>query len=373
MIKTKVAIVKCNSYNPSDVRGATRKLMDLLGFDTNTSKDLTLINPNLLSAKAPDRAITTHPVVVRAVSDLFSSNGNKVLVGDSPGGADRGVHRVWKNTGLLDAMKGAAGKLHSFEGNPVVKVSHNGRSFHVADVAKKADLVIGVSKLKTHVLTLMTGALKNCYGFIPGFRKAVYHKEFPKPDKFSAMLVDLYAATKPDLFIMDAILAMEGDGPSSGKPKQLNLLLASTDAVALDSVAATVIGFQPRKIDYLKLAHDMRIGRADLDEIDIIGENIAECKADSFELPSNTKLKMIPDLLVKLISPYIWAHPAIDHDVCIRCDECKDNCPTGAISEDGDKLVYDYNRCIDCMCCHELCPNKAVYIKKSWLARKFIH
>jgi len=310
---------------------------------------------------------------VRAVADLFSANGNKVFVGDSPGGADRGVGRVWKNTGLEDAMQGSAAELYPFEGNTVVPAKYNGRQFHIADVRQKANLVVSLPKLKTHVLTLMTGGVKNCFGFIPGFRKAMYHKEFPKPYDFSAMLVDLYAATKPDLFIMDAILAMEGDGPSSGKPRNLNLLLASTDAVAMDTVAAAIIGFDPMKLDFLKIARERNIGCSRLEDIDIIGMELAKCKVDDFRRPSNTYLKLIPEFLVKLIDPYVWARPAIDYQTCTNCDICKENCPMGAISEQNGKLIYDYSKSIDCMCCHELCPNRSIYIDKSWIARKFIH
>lgn len=372
MDKSRVAILRCDGYQPREIKPALDKLLELIGFVGPDSKGITLVNPNLLSARGPERAITTHPHLVRAVADKFVNGSSKVYVGDSPGGADRGVKRVWKNTGLLDAMQGSGADLYSFEGNPVVQVQHNGREFRINELARKADFVVGVSKLKTHVLTLMTGALKNCFGFVPGFRKAIYHKEYPKPYQFSEMLTDLYAASKPDLFIMDAILAMEGDGPSSGRPRKLNLLLASTDAVALDTVAATIIGFNPRKIDYLKIASDWNIGNTDLNRIEIVGEPLAKCKVDDFKLPSNTKLKLIPDILVKLISPYVWAHPAIDYEACINCDICMDNCPMHAISEEGDRLVYDYSKCIDCMCCHELCPNEAIYINKSWLAKKFI-
>ncbi|MCP4631854.1 MAG: DUF362 domain-containing protein, partial [candidate division Zixibacteria bacterium] len=283
------------------------------------------------------------------------------------------VMRVWRNTGLLDVLKDSNSELYSFEGNPVATVNFNGSEFHISDIREKADFVIGLPKLKTHVLTLMTGALKNGFGFIPGFRKSIYHKQYPKPYQFSEMLANLYGATKPDLFIMDAILAMEGDGPSSGKPKMLNLMLASTDAVALDSVAATIIGFEPSKIDYLKIASELNLGIVDLNEIEIVGDKLEECKVSDFILPSNTKLKLIPDLLIKLIKPYVWAHPAIDHEKCEMCYECMNNCPMEALSEVDGKLVYDYSKCIDCMCCHELCPSEAVFINKSWLVRKIIH
>ncbi len=372
MSKARVAIVKCDNYHPQNLKGAVYKLLELLDIKLDLPRENILLNPNLLSAKGPDRAITTHPHLVRVVADMFCTNDTKVFVGDSPGGADRGVKRIWRNTGLLESMKSSKAYLFSFEGHAVTPVQHNGRQFMITEIRNRCDFVIGLPKLKTHVLTLMTGALKNCFGFIPGFRKSLYHKELPKPYEFSEMLVDLYAATKPDLFIMDAILAMEGDGPSSGNPKKLNLLLASTDAIALDTAAASIIGFDPMKIDYLKIAAQQGLGRAELEQIDIAGEDIISCKPAEFTLPSNTKLKLIPDFLIKMISPYVWAHPAIDYDKCINCHICRDSCPVKAISEDGDKLVYDYSKCIDCMCCHELCPNEAIYLKKSWLVKKFI-
>jgi len=374
-LRPKVSIVDCASYDRDEVTRKVRETLDLLGgLDRYIQPGMkVLLKPNFLSAKEPERAITTHPEIVAAVAREVKALGADVFVGDSPGGAKRGVRRVWRNTGMMDMAERENIELVSFEAAGVKKFETNGRSYYLAKPAIEADFMINLPKLKTHVLTLMTGAIKNMFGLIPGFRKANYHKEFPKPKDFAQIIVDIFSLKQPGLTIMDAVLSMEGDGPSSGNPYWSKMLLASTDAVAVDAIAGEIIGLNPSKVPVTKAAADAGLGIGWPEMIEVVGKPLNQARLADFKLTSNRKIEMIPKFLVRIIDPYIWVRPAIDGAFCTNCNTCVTSCPVNALSDGkGGPPVFDYDKCINCWCCHELCPEKAVFTKKSWLAEKFI-
>ncbi|MCX6828632.1 MAG: DUF362 domain-containing protein [candidate division Zixibacteria bacterium] len=373
--KTRVAIVACDSYKQDILDEKIEELLDLLGgLDKYIKPGMrVLLKPNLLSAKEPARAITTHPEIVAAVARKVRELGAEVIVGDSPGGAKRGVQRVWENTGMLAMAERENIRLVNFESGGVVRFEINGKSYHLAKHAVEADFIISLPKLKTHVLTLMTGGVKNMFGLIPGFRKGEYHKEAPKPNDFAQILVDILSLKPPGLTIMDAVLAMEGDGPSSGTPRWANLLLASPDAVAIDAVASEIIGLKPDRVPTTRIASEAGLGIAWPEALDIVGEKVVDIRFSDFKLTSNRKIELIPGILTKLLGRYIWVRPAISENSCTRCDICANSCPTGALSKHVNGVpTFDYEKCINCWCCHELCPSKSVFVNQSWLAKKFI-
>ena len=245
--RPQVAIVDCPGYETNLVSQKVKESLELIGGLEQFIKPgmKVLLKPNFLSAKEPERAITTHPEVAAAVAREVRKLGAEVKIGDSPGGAKRGIKRVWQNTGFLDMCQRESIELISFEAAGVEKFETNGRTYYLAKPAIEADFIINLPKLKTHVLTLMTGAVKNMFGLIPGFRKANYHKQFPKPKDFAQVIVDILSLCPPGLTIMDAIVSMEGEGPSSGQPYKTNLIITSADPVAVDAVAAEIIGLKP--------------------------------------------------------------------------------------------------------------------------------
>ncbi|UCD17455.1 MAG: DUF362 domain-containing protein, partial [Candidatus Zixiibacteriota bacterium] len=277
------------------------------------------------------------------------------------------------NTGMAAMAEREGIELVNFEASGVVRRELDGRVYFLARPAAEADFIISLPKLKTHVLTLMTGAVKNMFGLIPGFRKANYHKENPKPADFAQVVVDILALRPPDLTIMDAVLAMEGDGPSSGNPRRVNLLLGSADPVALDAVASDIIGLPPDKVPTTRIASEAGLGFGWPEAAYIVGQRLADVRMNDFQLTSNRKLELLPKFLVRLIDPYVWVRPAIRRDECTKCNTCVDSCPTHALSgEDEEVPIIDYDTCINCWCCHELCPSRAVFVNRSWLAKKFI-
>ncbi len=373
--RPQVAIVDCPGYETSLVSQKVKESLDLIGGLEQFIKPgmNVLLKPNFLSAKEPERAITTHPEVAAAIAREVRKLGAEVTIGDSPGGAKRGVKRVWQNTGFWDMCQRESIELISFEASGVVKFETNGRTYYLAKPAIDADFVINLPKLKTHVLTLMTGAVKNMFGLIPGFRKANYHKQFPKPKDFAQVIVDILSLCPPGLTIMDAISSMEGEGPSSGQPYWTNLIISSTDPVAVDAIASEIIGLKSDRVPITKAAAEAGLGIGWPEAIDVVGKSLESAKVTDFKLTSNRMMELIPKVLVKILNPLIWVRPDIDKALCTSCNTCVTSCPVGAMtSENGTPPMIDYNLCINCWCCHELCPENSVFIRKSWLAQKFI-
>ena len=350
-MKSKVSIVRCEDYSLENIRRAIKQTLENLGGLGSFIKphQKVLVKPNLLSAKDPSRAITTHPSIVQVTVEEIKKLKAIPVVGDSPGGADRGVKRVWDNTKMSEAAKNTKTELVKFEGGGVCKAqTSKGKIYYISKHAVKADAIISLAKMKTHVLTLFTGAIKNMFGLIPGFRKGEYHKQLPRPKDFSQMLVDVFSLAQPKLNIVDAVVCMDGDGPSSGNPKYLGLILASRDAVALDKVCAGIFGFKENEIDTTNIAEERGLGTADFSKIEIVGEKLSDIVFPKFDLPSNRFLKIIPKFMVKLLEPYVWVRPNIKEELCTNCNICVENCPMKVIQKDPRRPTFNYKNCINC-------------------------
>ena len=242
---------------------------------------------------------------------------------------------------------------------------------HFAKCIFEADVIISLPKMKTHGFTLYTGAIKNLYGTLPGFQKARFHKKYPHPDKFSEVLADVYGFVKPQLHLMDGILGMEGNGPATGDLRNTGLLLASTDGVALDTVASHLMGFKKDDIDAIRIAGKRGLGETDLHKIEVIGESLKSALIQDFSLPSNFYMKFVPEFLVHLIGRFVWVKPKADYTKCTGCQVCARGCPVEAITMHNGKPVMDYSKCINCLCCNESCPENAIVQEMSWLAKRF--
>lgn len=369
-----VSAVRCMSYDYQVVADAVQRVLAPLGgmerFVRRGQK--VHVKPNLLAAKEPARAITTHPAVVEAVVRLVQDLGAKVTIGDSPGGAVTGLQRYWDNTGLAEVARRTGAPLVAFETGGVVERKVRGISYYVSRYAVEADVLINLPKLKTHNLTLYTGAIKNLFGVIPGLRKSEYHKQAPHPEDFAEVLVDIYSAVRPYLHVADAVVGQEGNGPSSGKVRQMGVLLASADGVALDAVGAAMMGFAEDEIDSTRIAAQRGLGEGSLQRIQLIGADIESLRLPDFVLPSNRLIKLIPRWLMLLGARLIWVRPRAIPELCQRCGACEQNCPVAAIHPDEEGFPrMDYARCIKCMCCDEGCPHQAIEQEMSWLARRF--
>jgi uncharacterized protein (DUF362 family)/NAD-dependent dihydropyrimidine dehydrogenase PreA subunit len=374
--RSKVALARCGSYERDEVSRAVGEVLEHLGGMSRfvSSGDGVLLKPNLLSAKAPDRAITTHPAVIEAVVDAVRAAGGEPSIGDSPGGALRGIERVWANTGLLDLSERTGAPLVSFEASGATEVAGELGSYMIARPVLEADAVIGLPKMKTHVLTLYTGCIKNMYGAIPGFGKGRLHSVAPRPGPFSRIVVDVYSLVAPRLHIMDAVVAMEGNGPSGGRPRHVGAIVGGVDPVAVDTVVAGMMGYRDGKVATTRIAAAKGLGTMRRGDIEIVGEDPAAFDLDGFELPGTTMLNFIPSPVIRALRPWIWIYPEMSKERGCRAEKCAlcvRSCPVRAIEMTGSGPVVDRKKCVECLCCHEVCPEDAVEVRLSWLASKF--
>ena len=366
-----VSISKCNSYNIKDIQKAVDNCLDNLGGLSSLIKpdDRVLIKPNILLAKAPEEAITTHPALIEAIIMAVKNMGAVPLVGDSPGGLVGNVSGHWKITGIEEVCSRLNVEILNFEASGVYEKKINGNHYHIAKPVLDVDFIINVPKIKTHGLTILTCAIKNMYGTIPGLTKVNYHKEAPKPSDFAGLVVDIFSMSKPGLTIVDGVIGMEGSGPSGGDPKELGIILASTDAVALDSIICHVLGKDPMKVATNKIAYERELGETDINKIDVLGYQPAV--RDDFKWPPNMarSLDMVPSFISKGLMRFWWTRPTIDPEICTKCGRCIKNCPVEALSAGISIPEFNYPECINCMCCSEMCPEKAIKLEKSMLSK----
>jgi uncharacterized protein (DUF362 family)/formate hydrogenlyase subunit 6/NADH:ubiquinone oxidoreductase subunit I len=374
---SRVAVVRCERYEPEQVVDACRRAFDLLGGIGRVIQpgQRVLLKPNLLSAKPPERAVTTHPTVVAAMVRLVREAGAQAWVGDSPGGLEWNItRRVLEKTGVGQAAEEAGAEIKDFDaGEAAIAELPEGvilKRFGLARAVAEADAVITLPKLKTHGQALYTGAVKNLLGCVPGGGKIRMHQLAPKGRELAAALLDIYAAVRPRFALIDAILAMEGNGPGHGDPRHLGLLIASDDAVAADAVACHIIGFPARSVRILRQAQERGLGVGDIKDIEVAGEPLDACVVPDFARPSNFLYERAPAWLVRLIGRAVRVDPEIVVDACRRCGLCQRSCPAHAISG-SDAFAIDRAACIRCFCCHELCPHGAVALRRSLLVRLY--
>jgi len=364
-----VAIERVGEYERSLVKEGVVRLLEHLGGMARFVKpgERVLIKPNMLSAKPPEAAVTTHPELLRAVIELVQQAGGTALVGDSPGiGSAR---RVAERSGMLQVIEDTGAEFVPFTEAVPVKGSGTFRQFDLARPYLEADRLINLPKLKTHEMMTVTCCVKNLFGAVVGAEKAAWHlragadKEF-----FAGMLLELYQLRVPDLNIVDAILAMEGNGPGSGDPRQVGLLLAGENAVAVDLVAAELASV-PRKLLYVEnAARRLGLPGAERGEIECRGLSINEARCEPFKLPHLSDVQFgLPRFLKNRLRNQLTSRPEAVPEKCELCGICVGACPPEAIRVEGGRLRFDYQRCIRCFCCRELCPHAALRLKDGWL------
>jgi len=347
-------VIKCDSY--SDVYLNLKKAVG--GMDKFVKKgDKVLLKPNILLGAHPDKAVTTHPEFVRAAAKLVREAGGKVFLGDSPS-PSIDLIKALKKCLIYDVCVEEKIEILYMDKPTRIKGIGKIKRFDVSSAVKEMDIIINLPKLKTHGLTTYTGAVKNLYGLIPGFRKLKFHVTTPSPEQFSNMLLDLYLAlkSKVKLNLMDGILGMEGNGPFQGTPKESNVIIVSTDALELDFAATRFI--QLDKITPLiRLARKRKL----LDNPKIE----SNLKPIRFKPPGNSMMANMPRPLYAFFKKFFYKRPVINYKKCTRCHACIKVCPVKAIYQDKERWpIIDYKKCIRCYCCHEVCPAKAIDIKR---------
>ncbi len=372
-----VGAVRCTSYDTSEVREAVARGLELLGGVGAVARpgERILLKPNLLLGRAPERAVTTHPSVFRAVAEALRSGGIQSLTyGDSPGFGR--TEAAAQRAGLLDAARELGIEAADFAHGEIVSFpeGRQNKQFTIARGVLDADGIVSLPKLKTHGLTRITGAIKNQFGCIPGPLKAEFHARLPMVDLFSQMLVDLNRFLKPRLFVMDGIVAMEGNGPQNGTPRSMNVLLFSTDPVALDVTVCRLIGLDPNLVPPIRYGAEFGLGRRE--GIQYVGDPIDGFVNRTFVVNRQAgATTQGPGRFSRLARRYVVPRPFILEMKCTRCGTCVNVCPVTpkAVEFRGagrtEPPIHDYQRCIRCYCCQELCPEGAIEIATPVLGR----
>jgi uncharacterized protein (DUF362 family)/Pyruvate/2-oxoacid:ferredoxin oxidoreductase delta subunit len=318
-----------------------------------------LIKPNVLRASEAREGIVTHPAVLKAVVEKVQSlNPAEIVVGDNPGLFNYGDNEAsFRKTGLMEASLDCYRNI----GNDGVKVALHPDFLPRVSVSRavlEADIVISLPKFKTHGLTVITGGIKNSYGILPGAQKAKLHRIAGNPERFHELVVEVFKLRVPDLFILDAVVGMEGNGPASPELRDIGLILAANNAVALDAVMARMMGIDPEKLGFLRKAQADGLGDFDMEKIAIIGElkPLADFKLPPLGGTASQNNAAVQELLAERTE----LRPKADPALCTACGTCVDQCPVAALSMKADLPEVDPDTCITCFCCQEVCPEKAI-------------
>ena len=369
---TVVSLVKCNDYQAPGLDGAVRRAVDLAGGLESLVKpgDRVLIKPNMLSADAPEKRITTDPAVVLAVGRLVLEAGGRPVIADSPA-VDR-FKRVAEKSGLAETAQELGAEIFPLTNPTRVDVPGDSvyKSLEIAAQAIEADVVVNLPKLKTHSQMLMTLGVKNMFGTIVGQRKMEWHG-MVGVDRvaFASLLLDIHATVKPALTVLDGVWGMEGRGPANGPPRHIGLIAASTEALALDLAVCRLLGIPLKKFPLYRAALKRKLIDPDLKEINLVGDDPEDLKINDFQIPDLEAILPVPKFLAGLYARHMVSKPIQNHKICVSCAKCTDMCSVQAIALNDKKLTFNYDRCIRCYCCQEVCPQGAIGFKTGPLVR----
>lgn len=367
---SKVVLQECKTYQVESIAEKINAAIDLLGGWSAFVKpqDRVLLKVNLIGPKTSESAAVTHSEFVRAVVRILKGLHCDVWIGDSSGGAIAGIAptaQSFKVAGYERVAQEEGALIKNFDREGVVSVvpeSGCEEAMHIAKPMFEADVVINLPKLKTHSAQIFSGAVKNVFGCIPGLKKAKYHKMAPDCSGFGQIICDIHKATNIRLHIMDGILAMQGEGPTAGTPYRAGKILVSTDPLALDAVAAKMVGMQVADVPMLETAQNRNLGEGNLKKIDLAGDYDQIPKLAKFRLPKRFgAVKKRGSKAVLKVIEFFTTRPKINPSKCRKCNMCVESCPVQAIDKETKRI--DYSACIECMCCHELCMFHAVELK----------
>ena len=382
----KVSLRRCESYETEVLLRALQSLLEPLGgIEAYIQPGMrVLVKPNMIGAAGPERAVVTHPTLVRVVVRMIKEAGGFPVLGDSPGfhTTEEALRRIYRACGYEAIAEEEKIPLLTKEGWDWVSVPNPYvlERIPMSKGMRDVDVVINLPKLKTHGLTGYSGAVKNLYGVMAGLSKAQHHAIFPKRNDFADMLLDIQRTVHPVLHIMDGILAMEGAGPTAGTPRWANFLAASPDPYALDAVCVELAGLPAHEMLTVQRSITRGLLGPHLQNIIILGDSLEACRCARPFLPAVKSRNIIVSQLRKWAVAVVpkplrtalrdW--PLFDYAACKGCGDCQRTCPPGAIAMGEDhRPKVDYSRCISCFCCQEMCRHKAISIgrRRVWPTR----
>ncbi len=364
-----VVLLECVDYQADNLVAAFDKGAALLGgwerFVRPGMK--VLLKVNLIGPKPPESAAVTHCEFVRALGRILKARGCEVWIGDSAGGAIAGIaptaHAMdVAGFSAVAAQEGFTVKNFEREGSRQVSpVDAPQRVYYLAAPVFQADLVINLPKLKTHSAGTFTGATKNLFGCVPGLRKAEYHRIAPNTRAFGAVIADINSCVKPALHMMDGVIAMQGRGPTAGKPFRANKILMSEDPLALDAIACAMLGLRIEELPIFASSIERGLGEWRRNRIRLLGGPGEPPRLQGFDVPRAMKVGAVGGKAFGIVIDLMKKRPRINLSSCKDCGTCMESCPVGAI--DRTTRSIDYSKCIECLCCHELCMHRAVELR----------
>jgi len=371
-----VSLVRCESYQYELVEEAVRTAISMLGGMESFIKkgEKVLLKVNLLAGVSPEKAVTTHPSVTKAMAVLILEAGGIPVIGDSApvlGSPEKG----FRIAGFSEVAGELGIELLTLKSEKTFKFPQMryGREFVLSGELDEVDHIMSVAKLKSHGLTSLTGVIKNLFGVVPGRNKATYHFTMQDTRIFSETLVDLFLLLNPILCVMDGVVGMEGKGPRSGNPREVGAILASRDGFALDAIAAALVKQEYARLPVLSEARQRGLLPERLDEIRVLGNTLSEMAIDGFQVPKSDARygynSRLPRWASRWAKNRLTARPVIRTELCTACEGCLKTCPIGAIDRCEDKIIIDEKSCIRCYCCDEACPQGAIKLEKGWLQR----
>jgi len=377
----RVSLIKCDKYENDLLKKSIAESLRNIGFDFSCLRGSRVgLKPNLMMPAPVEKSVVTHPEFFRAVAEIVLDQGGKPVLTECPGYLP--LEKMIKKVGYLEITKEIGIEVPDMSPISILRFSgaKTFKSLEVSSAFDDVDVIINLPKLKTHGFMYISGAVKNLLGVVPGLKKSRMHMRAPDKREFAELLLDLYgtllnAYEKPKtiVHVIDAVVGQEGEGPGpAGIPRVIGAIIAGFDAVAVDCVAAGVLGFDYKKVPTIMAGFARQFCISSPDQVEVVGEKIESVKLRNF-IPTRATL---PSHVLRgpLVGPtaknLLMEKPAPNPEKCNLCYSCKTICPAGAIEKaDGGKKIpsYDYKKCIRCFCCMEICPEAAISLKKGKL------
>ncbi len=370
-----VSIARCEDYSADTVRAALTEVLAPMGGLSWVKPGMKIaIKTNLVSKMKPETAVVTHPALVSELCRMLSEAGAEVIVGDSPGGPFTSVwvSNIYNGTGIR-AVEQAGARLNCdfsvCEAELPEGVSV--KSFPYTAWLRDADAVIDFAKLKTHGLTGLTCAVKNFFGVIPGTRKPEFHYMHPRVDSFCNMLIDLNLYVKPRLTLVDAVLCMEGNGPTQGTPRHMGAVIAADTPFNADLLCAHLIGLENDSAPTIRAAIARGLCPDSWGKLKVHGNPGEFAQPDFEKLPvrEDIKFRKKSPIVNKFMERNFGSGPKVGKNVCVGCGKCSEACPMKAIVIQNGKAQINRDICVRCFCCQEFCPKGAISVYRPFLAR----
>ncbi|MBQ7594243.1 MAG: DUF362 domain-containing protein [Synergistaceae bacterium] len=365
----RIFFTRQNTYNQTEIDEAVAKSFDHFGGIQSfiNRGDKVLLKVNLVSGHPVFHRVTTDPSIVRAVAKLVLDAGGIPLIADSPG-IDNFTHAAEK-AGFVQVAREFNIECHELTDPVDLPVNENAsyKKIQVSKYVLEADKIINLPKLKTHGQMYLTMGVKNLFGCIPGRLKAGWHYNVGlNRERFAGLLLDIYGGVKPTFTILDGVIGMHGDGPTSGEPYEFGIICSCVDALTMDFWLCKMLGAKLEDYPLYLAAKKRNMPQCELNEADVEGEISPSHVFPNVKIPKTRSMKLIPFPFVERL---MTSKPVHIPELCIGCGRCAAVCAAGALKHENKHLTFDYGKCIRCYCCHEMCPVKAIKFKESKLVK----